>query len=509
MIRLENITKDFPGVRALDSVNLQVSAGEILGLVGENGAGKSTLMKIMSGSYPSGSFEGKLFRDSLEVHFRGPSDAEKAGISIIHQELSSFSHLTVAENLCVGHWPRSFGFVDWRAVRKEAQRWLDLVGAHCSPDAKMGSLSVGAQQLVEIAKALSRKTQILILDEPTSALTEQEVETLFRLLRKLKAEGRGLIYISHKMKEIYSLCDRITVLRDGHSVHSDLAANLSENDLISKMVGRPLNRLFPEPPARTFGKEVLRVKNFKGTTRSGKFMFGPLDFVLHEGEILGFSGLLGAGRTEMLQALFGDPQIEATGEVWFQGKPSEITDPRQALRQQIAFVPEDRKQDSLLAVRSLHENLGISRLVEGPLASFLNNKSECTHSDESLKSFRVKAPNREQLIQNLSGGNQQKVIFGRALQTQPKLIFMDEPTRGVDVGAKFEIYEILFQLAQQGMGILLVSSDLVELMALSDRILVLSRGISSGELPRAEFTQNEIMRRALLGFNETATEDLQ
>lgn len=497
LIRLEHITKTFPGVKALDDVSLTVNAGEVLALVGENGAGKSTLMKVLSGNYPHGTFTGKILVEGKEAEFRSPAEAEKAGIAIIHQELSSFLHLTVAENLFVGHWPGKGGLVNWDALREQAQKWLDLVGVPCSLDDRMWDLSVGTQQMIEIAKALSRNSRVLILDEPTSALSPQEVEKLFTLLERLKKEGKGLVYISHKMEEIYQLCDRITVLRDGQTVHTASAKELPEEQLVSRMVGRPLNRLFPEPPARELGKEMLRLEDFCGFNPNGKQLFGPVSLSLRKGEIVGFAGLLGAGRTELLQAIYGDSSTRTTGKLWIDGETVALGSPREALWRKLAFVAEDRKRDSILPSRSLEENVSLARLASGMLFRWLDNNKEEQLADESLKRFATKTTNAQQLIQNLSGGNQQKVILGRALQTSPGIILLDEPTRGVDVGAKFEIYEILFKLAAAGHALLVVSSDLLELMALADRIVVLNQGHPTGELPRAEFSQTEIMRRAI------------
>lgn len=497
LIRLEGITKTFSGVKALEEVSLRVKAGEILALVGENGAGKSTLMKILSGNYPAGTFTGKIFRNNREVSFQSPQEAEAAGISIIHQELSAFAHLSVAENLFVGHWPKKWGMVDWAKLQVDAQKLLDLVGAKCSPTEKMSEQSVGTQQLIEIAKALSRNSEVLILDEPTSALTSQETENLFRLLKKLKSEGRGLVYISHKMEEIYSLCDHITVLRDGKSVHSAAIAELPEDVLISKMVGRNLDRLFPTPPKRNFGEELLRLENFCGYSRSGKCLFGPISLRVRRGEILGLAGLLGAGRSELVQAIYGDSNIRVTGKMWVNGLEKSAHSPRSSLRAGMAFVAEDRKRDSIFPVRSIHENISISRLVSRSTVAFLQETLELEKTKESLKSLSTKASGPEQKIRELSGGNQQKVILGRVLQTNPKLVLLDEPTRGVDVGAKFEIYEILFRLAEQGFGILMVSSDMMEIMAMADEIIVLSGGKFSGQLKRAEFSQTKIMKLAV------------
>lgn len=475
-----------------------MNAGEVLALVGENGAGKSTLMKILSGIYTAGTFEGDILIDGKSRHFHSALDAEEAGIAIIHQELSSFTHLTVAENLFVGHWPSKAGVVNWADLNSQAQGLLDRVGARCRPSDLMKDLSVGTQQMVEIAKALSRNSRVLILDEPTSALTPLEVEKLFGLIRELKKQNYALVYISHKMEEIYGITDRIVVLRDGQTVHSELTAKLPEDKLITHMVGRSLERLFPTPPAREAGDVVLTVKEFTGHTKAGDRVFGPMNFSLRKGEILGFAGLLGAGRTELLQGIFGDPSIVLSGEFEFQGKKGSIRSPRQALQRGLSFVGEDRKRDSILAIRSLDENVSIARLASRSIARLLHKAKEWTTSIKSLEQLRTRTTGPAQLIQELSGGNQQKVIIARALQTFPEVILMDEPTRGVDVGAKYEIYEILFNLVKTGKSLLLVSSDLPELMAMSDRILVLNHGRQMRIFDRADFSQEEIMKMAVM-----------
>ncbi len=528
LVELRNVTKTFPGVKALDRVSLSVFSGECLALVGENGAGKSTLMKILSGTYPAGTFDGEILIDGKRVDFRSPLDAEDSGVAIIHQELSGFAHLSVAENLFVGHWPttfqssdksralgnatgnltgkafgaalgKTFGLVAWEQIREEARQWLDAVGCQCDPDQPLGSLAVGEQQMVEIAKALSRKSRVLILDEPTSALTPREVETLFRLIRDLRSKGVGLVYISHKMEEIYALADRITVLRDGKSVHSATAVDLPEDKLITQMVGRSLTGLYPVKPSSIQSDVVLDVVDFEGKALDGKKLFGPVSFNVRKGEIVGFAGLLGAGRSETLRGLFGDPAMQVRGKIKLNGQSLSVSSPRAALREGIAFVAEDRKRDSILPGRSLEENVSLARLVSGTLSHLLRLGPEFVLAKTALKRLSTKATGPEQEIQQLSGGNQQKVILARALETAPDVILLDEPTRGVDVGAKYEIYEILFRLAAEGKSLIVVSSDLPELMALADRIVVLSSGKQTGELERKNFTQEAIMTLAVKG----------
>jgi D-xylose transport system ATP-binding protein len=504
LVQLSSITKTFPGVKAVDAVNLTIYGGEVLALVGENGAGKSTLMKIMSGVYPHGSFDGKILVDKKEVAFSSPLDAENAGIAIIHQELSPFAHLTVGENIFVGHWQTAKGLLNWNTLYDEADFWLKQIGAPCRGRDLMSGLSVGTQQMVEIAKALSRKSRVLVLDEPTSALTPREVKSLFKLIKDLRAEGKGLVYISHKMEEIYQISDRITVLRDGKSVHTAKTSELPENQLISQMVGRSLERAFPVAPPKKIGKTILKVKNFTGHDLQGKLVFGPVNFELREGEILGFAGLLGAGRSEMLKALFGDPSVMKSGVVEVNGQSMVMANPREGLIQQIAYVSEDRKRESILPQRSLDENASVSRLAAGSLNRVLNLQSEETKSAESLKRLNTRCTGPKQEIQNLSGGNQQKVVIARALQLDPKVIILDEPTRGIDVGAKFEIYDILFKLAAEGRGLIVVSSDLPEIIGVSDRIIVLAEGEEQGILEKAEFSQEAIMKLAVASRKASA-----
>lgn len=499
-IRLAGITKDFGGVRALRGVDLTLRTGEVLALVGENGAGKSTLMKILSGVYPYGEYGGRILVEALEQKFRGPRDAEAVGIAIIHQELSTFSQLSVGENIFAGHWQekRSRGVVDWRRLRSEAAFWLAKVGLDISPDTPMRELSVGAQQLVEIAKALSRRSQAIVLDEPTSALTQKETETLFRLIKELKAEGKSLVYISHKLEEIYALCDRITVLRDGESVHTAPANELSREQLIAHMVGRSIDQLFPPPPTREFGEVLVEARGFAGKRgEDGKPLFGPLDFSLRRGEILGFAGLLGAGRTELLRALVGDPKIAVTGNLLFRGRDARFRGPRAAARGGFVYVSEDRKQESIFASRSLVENSATTRLMQGWLAGVLRERKERERAQTALRELRTKFATPDQPIQSLSGGNQQKVVLARALEAEPDVILLDEPTRGVDVGAKFEIYEILFRMASAGKALIVVSSELPELMALADRVIVLAQGRQTGEVARGKYTQAQVMELAV------------
>jgi len=502
VVELSDVTKTFPGVKALNRVSLKIYPGQVLALVGENGAGKSTLMKVLSGVYPAGSFEGKIILDGAEVKFRNPKDAEEAGIAIIHQELSSFKHLSVAENLFVGRWPKRSGLLNWPEIVSRTNELLKTIGADFNAFDQVADLSVGNQQLLEIAKALSRKSRVLILDEPTSALTPKEVHKLYSLLAELKAQGVGLVYISHKMEEIYHLADRITVLRDGESVHTAMTADLPEPLLIQHMVGRRLEALpnysGPRNPDKPFGDIILRVENYQGYTRANrKPLFGPMNFEIRRGEIFGLGGLLGAGRTELIQSLFGDPRMFTKGRVFWNGKVFASGSPREGLRARIAFVSEDRKNSSILPGRSLNENIGLSRLSSDRLWKFLTPSRELKRAQDALVRFKTRTTGPEQEIRNLSGGNQQKAILARALEVLPDLIILDEPTRGIDIGAKYEIYEILASLAEQGKTLIIVSSELPELFHLSDRIMVLAQGKQMGILQRHEYSQERVMSLAV------------
>jgi ABC-type sugar transport system ATPase subunit len=506
LIELRGISKNFGAVQALKDVSLSLQAGEILALVGENGAGKSTLMKVLSGVYAARDYTGLILRQDQEVRFQSPKDSEAAGISLIHQELSNFPHLTVAENMVVGHWPNQGGWLQTKKIREFAQRWLQKLGADFSVDQRMGELSTGQQQVIEIAKALSKNSKVLILDEPTSSLTGRETQKLFQILRELKAQGCGLIYISHRMEEIFALADRVSILRDGKSVFTAPIKDLTEAQIVQHMVGRSLDQMFPPRLALPSLEKILEVENFTARHRESGIQRGPLKFELHQGEILGFSGLLGAGRSEILQALAGDRAYETSGTIKFKGSTVAWEDLQTAYRQGLGLVPEDRKIQSLLPSRSLSENAGILRLSQQSLLSWIRPQDEAGRTQADLKILNTRFHQTEQKITELSGGNQQKVIFSRVLQNTPDILILDEPTRGVDVGAKFEIYQLIRELTFKGKSLLLISSDLPELMALSDRVLVMSQGKLSQELGPMQIHEEVIMKWAL--GNERKNENL-
>lgn len=497
LISLKDITKNFGAVQALKGVSLSLKPGELLALVGENGAGKSTLMKILSGVYPSGDFKGEIQVEGKPAHFRSPKDSENAGISLIHQELSTFPQLTVAENMVVGHWPAQKGWVDSKSMFENAKKWLQKLGSDFLPQQSMSSLSTGQQQVVEIAKALSRNSKVVILDEPTSSLTTRETQRLFSIIQELKKQGCGLIYISHRMEEIFSLSDRICVLRDGKSVFTADTKAVTEAQVIQHMVGRSLDQMFPERRAPTSQEVILELDGFAAREKATGVHRGPLSLKLRKGEILGFGGLLGAGRSEILQALAGDQRYETFGKIIYKGQAQSWGSLRQSYHRGFGMVPEDRKQQSLLPSRSLTENAGILRLSQNFLFSWVQNTKEKERAEKDLKALNTKFHSESQKITELSGGNQQKVVFTRVLQNAPDVLILDEPTRGVDVGAKFEIYQMMQAWTDQGKSILLVSSDLPELMAMSDRIFVMSEGQFQKELVKNEFHEEVIMKWAL------------
>lgn len=497
VVRLSNVQKSFGSVRALSGVDLSIFSGEVHALLGENGAGKSTLMKILSGTYPFPSYEGQLIFKGQPVQFRGPDDASKAGVAIIHQELSSFLHLTVAENMFVGFWPKSSGLVSWKQMNLEAKRWLDLVGADFSPSSKMNELSTGNQQLVEIAKAVSRGTEIIVFDEPTSSLTPKETERLFKIIQNLRSEGKAVVYISHRMEEIFAIGDRATVLRDGQSVYTSSLKETDEKTLITHMVGRSLDRLFPPKTNVPADEVVFQAKDFTAFNKESKKVFGPLNFSLRKGEVLGFSGLLGSGRSEIMQALMGHEEFSQAGYLYVRGERQTFSNPLQAHQHGLVMISEDRKLDSIFPSRTLDENTSAIRLALKGLLYNLDPMSETERSEKDLKSLRTRYSDLGQSIEELSGGNQQKIVFSRAFQVSPDVLILDEPTRGVDVGAKFEIYQILLDYVATGKSVILISSDLPELMALSDRIVVLFGRKQKGQLERSEFSQTKIMEMSL------------
>jgi len=493
LLEMRGISKTFPGVRALDRVSFDLRSGEVHALVGENGAGKSTLMKILAAVHPGGSYDGEILVDGEVRHFHGVREAEKAGIAVVHQELSLVSDMTVAENIFLGREPRRFGIIQREALFSNAQAILDQLHLRLRPDVPVGHLGIGQQHLVEIAKALSREARILILDEPTAALTDTEAEILFGILERLRTRGVGMVYISHKLDEVFRLADRITVLRDGHTVSTDAARALDKGGVIARMVGREVTDLFPTV-TRTPGEVVFEARHVTVDDPHvpGKVLVDDVSFSVRRGEVLGIAGLVGAGRSELLMALFGGHEGRVRGEILMEGKPLQVRQPFDAIAQGIGFVTEDRKRFGLLLDQSLVMNATLAML---PLSRRLltDADAETAAGERSLHDLRVKTPSVFVAAMTLSGGNQQKVVLAKWLLTNPKVLFLDEPTRGIDVGAKQEIYLEIHRLAARGLAIVLVSSELPEVLALSDRLLVLHEGKLTGRFARGEAAPEAVM----------------
>ncbi|MCC6277808.1 MAG: ATP-binding cassette domain-containing protein [Oligoflexia bacterium] len=497
LLRMENISKDFGGVLALQMVNFDIEPGEIHALCGENGAGKSTLMKILSGVYPQGSFNGRIVIEGAPKHFSSIRDSERSGIAIIHQELSLIPEQSIGENIFLGREPQFAGFIQWSKLFSDAQKLLKVVGLNANVRRPVKELGVGQQQLVEIAKALSQNPRILVLDEPTSALTKEEIANLLRLLKRLKSEGMSSILISHKLDEVLEVADRVTVLRDGSTIATHDRHGLTETQIISEMVGREVSTLFPES-SRQPGQVVFEVENLNvadAQKRSG-YLLKDISFKVRAGEILGIGGLMGSGRSELLQALFGGLRLPVQCETKLMGVKTKIHSPSQAWTQGVAFVPEDRKRQGLVLDDSVSRNMTISGLELFSKFGFLKSLAMASHAKDMTKKLKVKTSSVEAPVKSLSGGNQQKVVLAKCLTTKPKILFLDEPTRGIDVGAKQEIYTLITDLASQGMAVVLVSSELPELMGLADRILVLNEGRITGELERSMATPEKIMTLA-------------
>ncbi len=488
-LELKNISKSFPGVKALSNVSFKLKKGTTHVLCGENGAGKSTLMKIINGIYRQD--EGEIFVDGKKVHIREPLDSRKLGIAMIYQELSFVPDLTLEENLCLGHWPtKRGGAVDWNKIRKDTVSLLKQEGLSYSPDIRLRSLSVSDIQMLEILKAVSASADVIIMDEPTSAITTNEVERLFDKIDRLKSRGVSIIYISHKMEEIFKIADEITVLRDGHVVETRAVKDFDEKTVIELMVGRKIETQYPKKCVKT-GEEMLRVQKL---TREGYFR--NIDFDLKAGEIIGFAGLMGAGRTEVMRAVFGLDPIEG-GRIFVKGKETAIKNVRQAMDAGIAMLSEDRRRYGLIPMLSVSENVSLAALEQFIKKGRWFKDKERKKSKEMCARMRVKAPSLETKVSTLSGGNQQKVILAKWMIREPEILILDEPTRGIDVGAKNEIYQLMTELLDQGKSIVMVSSEMPELLGMCDRIYVMHEGEITGVLMREEFSQEGVMRLAV------------
>lgn len=489
LLELKDIDKSFPGVKALSGATLRIYPGRVMALVGENGAGKSTLMKVLTGIYKKDA--GEVIYQGNNCSFNGPKSSQEAGIGIIHQELNLIPELTIAENIFLGReFTRAFGAIDWKKMYAEADKLLARLNLSYSSHRLVSELSIGDQQMVEIAKVLSFESNVIIMDEPTDALTDTETESLFSVIKELRNQGCGIVYISHRLKEIFEICDDVTVLRDGQFIGEKTVASLQEDTLIEMMVGRKLEEQYPRINI-PLGKTKLNVINL-----SGKDVH-DVSFSLHENEILGISGLMGAGRTELMKIIYG-ALTKTNGTVELDGKPCQITKPAEGLEQGIVYISEDRKRDGLVLGMSVKENMSLTALrYFSNSMSVLNHKEEQLTVGDFIKLFNIKTPSMDQTIGFLSGGNQQKVAIARGLMTRPKVLILDEPTRGVDVGAKKEIYQLINKFKKEGLSIILISSEMPEVMGMSDRILVMHEGRISGEFSAHNVTQEMLMAAAV------------
>lgn len=491
MLEMEGITKSFPGVKALDGVNIKAYSGEVLALLGENGAGKSTLMKILSGVYKKDS--GKILIEGEEVEPNNIKEAEKLGVSIIHQELSVLPNLSVGENIFLGNekFNKFSRRINKSILRERSKAFLEQIGSKVDPDTLVRDVSVGEMQMIEIAKALTKNSKIIIMDEPTTALTEVETKKLFEVIGKLKKKGIAIIYISHRMEEIFTICDRVTVLRDGQYVGDAKTSEVTNDDLIAMMVGRKLEEQFPYRKAK-IGDIILRTENLQYKNK-----VNSVSFEVKAGEILGVAGLMGSGRTELAKIIFGEYRKEA-GEIYINGEKVKISSPQDGIKNGICYLSEDRKKEGLVLGMSVGENMTLSNLVsyENSLKK-IDKRKEREDIEEYIKKLSVKTPYPEQLMKNLSGGNQQKAILAKWIMLSPKVLIIDEPTKGIDVGAKKEIYEVLNELKASGKAIIMISSDLPEVMGVSDRIMIMHEGKVSGILSHEEANQERIMKYAV------------
>ncbi|MGO9309569.1 MAG: sugar ABC transporter ATP-binding protein [Spirochaetia bacterium] len=511
ILDIQHVTKEFPGVVALTDVTIPVTRGTIHGICGENGAGKSTLMKILAGVYPFDSYEGRILYNGEELRFERDSirQAIEKGIAIVYQELALIPLMTVGENIHLGREPSRSGIINWNRLYHATQKVLDEYHLHISPTSVVTSLGVGQQQIVEIAKALSESAQVLILDEPTSALTEAEVEILMGILANLKERGVTCIYISHKVEEFFRITDNITVLRDGGVVGTLATKDASYERVISMMVGREMRERFPTGNRKP-GEVILEVRDLSVDSpyQTGKRVVKKVSFTVRKGEILGIAGLMGSGRTELVTTIFGEYGQNRSGEVLFEGVPVTIDSAREAMNSRISLVPEDRKRMGLVEAQSILKNMSLPNLERFSGFLSINRNAELKACESMATYLAIKTPTLQALVNSLSGGNQQKVVIAKWLMSEPKVLILDEPTRGIDVGAKYEIYKLMNKLAEEGVAIILVSSELPEILGMSDRILVMHEGESAGIVERSDATQEKLMAMAT-GILTSATSEVR
>ncbi|MGW8426239.1 sugar ABC transporter ATP-binding protein [Peribacillus simplex] len=503
VLKMSNISKTFSNLMVLKNVKLELYSGEVHALMGENGAGKSTLMKILAGIHIPDAESGHIYLNGQEVSWKDPLDAREKGISVVHQELTVAPNLTIGENILMGtNYPKNrFGLVKWDEVHEQAQKILEKMGFNLKSRTLVSGLSVAQQQMVEIARALAFKAKVLIMDEPTSSLTEKEIVSLFKIINDLQKQGVAIVYISHRMEEIFEVCDRFTVLRDGEWITSGLIEETNPDDLVKKMVGREMKKLFRRTLSLTSAVSesnkstpVLELKNVSDNT-----FVKDVSFKVYPGEIVGLAGLVGAGRTELVRTIFGASEI-TQGEIYIDGRRVDIDSPIDAVANRIAHVPESRKDQALFLSMSVKENITMTELSKHRQLGVLDWKKIDASAKKYIDEFKIRVAASNQEVSNLSGGNQQKIIIARWLSISPKVLLLDEPTRGVDIGAKTEIHKIISELAEKGLAVLMISSELPEVIGMSDRILVMSEGRLKGELSREEVTQENIMHLATGGL---------
>lgn len=499
LLEMKNITKAFGDVKAVDDISLTLNAGQVLSLCGENGSGKSTLMKVLCGIYPHGQYQGDILFSGDLIQAKNIRDTEQKGIAIIHQELALVKEMTVLENIFLGSERGRFGIMDYDSMYLRCQRLLQQVKLAVSPNTKVGELGLGQQQLVEIAKALNKQVRLLVLDEPTASLTESETEILLNIIRDLQSHDIACIYISHKLNEVKAISDLICVIRDGKHIGTRQASEMDEDAIIAMMVGRELKELYPQSE-HTIGEEILRVDNLTAWHPINRHIkrVNDVSFSLHRSEILGIAGLVGAGRTETVQCLFGAYRGRWQGEIKIDGQPVKIRSCQDAIKHGIAMVPEDRKKDGIIPVMGVGANMTLAALDDfSGWLSILDDAKEQSTIQQSIQRLKVKTSSPELAIARLSGGNQQKAILAKCLLLNPKILILDEPTRGIDIGAKYEIYKLINQLVEQGIALIVISSELPEVLGLSDRVLVMHEGCIKADLVNQSLTQEKIMEAAL------------
>lgn len=497
ILQAQNISKTFVGIKALDGVDLEIYKGRVNAIVGENGAGKSTLMKILTGVHRD--YEGQIFLDGQKIAFANPKDAQNNGIAIIHQELNLVPYLSVAENVFLGReFVNRFGLINTRKTVAETRKLLKKLDLDINPRIQVSRLRIGQQQIVEIAHALSLDARIVIMDEPTSAISEHEIKVLFDLIRSLKARGVAIVYITHKLDELFQIADSVTVLRDGQFVGSSSMDDVTHDDIVRMMVGRDIKDFFVKADVAQ-SSEVLSVRDICLTHPRGRgdYVVDHISFTVKAGEILGLFGLMGAGRTELLETIFGLHPKESSGELFLNGRQVEVNSPIDAIQSGIGFITEDRKHEGLVLQMSVASSISLASLERTERFGFLSTSLEAQLAQDYVELLRIKTPSIKQIVENLSGGNQQKVVIAKWLATHPRILLLDEPTRGIDVNAKNEIYRLISELTQKGLAIVMVSSELPEIMAVADRIIVLSEGKQTAEFARSQATEELIMKAAI------------